>query len=416
MSQQLTPINGGVEQVVSNTSITTANVLSPSYIVAKNLQSRPTEWVPGGRPIYRRLPAISETYQIDFFNIVDAPNTAAAAKVQDIGYIYVPWTENSAGPTSVAVSASEGNRDLLICGGRVIWKNGGTQVYPTILNLEDLNVGAGRYYLAYELSYDDAPVEKIYSVTDFSLVGQPLTITSSTDNIVGWRYPAVSAFLNQFENFWTSKDTYFPTYAQPTSSYLQWESTLGQAYSNVTLRCPPGTGYVATASIYYVTPGGNQFIQGTVAPSVDSTGQYYEFNFSAPVFNTGWKVVWSDTDVAIQSITISGSVVQMKRPAAPSTLASLSLYKGIVTPPNAIFCPLAYVEVDNKFKVTSIEDIRYVVRRDYVPVANWLTRFFDENLIDLYEQVSDYPNLWMDPPTCLRQEYASLISKNIVIV
>jgi len=416
MSQQLTPINGGVEQVVTTTSTVTANVLSPQYIIAKNLQPRPTEWVLGGRPIYRRLPAISETYQIDFFNIVDAPNTAAAATEQDIGYIYVPWTENSAGPTSIVVSASDTKQDLLICGGRIIWKNGGTQVYPTIVNLQDLNVAAGRYFLAYELSYDDSPIEKIYSIENFSLAGQPLTITSSTDSIVGWRYPAVSAFINETNNFWTSKDTYFPTYAQPESSYLQWKSNLGQAYSNVTLRCPPGTGYVATASFYYVTSGGNELFQGTAAPSVDSTGQYYEFNFSTPVFNTGWKVVWSNTDIAVQNITVSGSIVQMKRPAAPSTLAALSLYKGIVTPPGATFCPLAYIEVDKSFKITSIQDIRYVVRRDYVPVANWLTRFFDENLIDLYEQVSGYPNLWMDPPTCMRQEYASLVSKNIVIV
>ena len=416
MSQQLTPVNGGVEQVVTATLTTSANVLSPQYIIAKNLQPRPTEWVPGGRPIYRRLPAVSETYQIDFFNVVDASNTAVAATEQDIGYVYVPWTENSSGPSSVVVSASESKRDLLICGGKIIWKNGGTQVYPTIVNLENLEVARGRYFLAYELSYDNAPVEKIYAVENFALTGQPLTITSSTDKVTGWRYPAVSAFLNLNDNFWTSKDTYFPTYAQPTSSYLQWESTLGQAYSNVTLRCPPGTAFSATASIYYVAPNGNATVQSTVAPSVDSAGQYYAFNFNSPIFNTGWKVVWSDTNVAIQSITVSGSITLTKKLASPSTLASLSLYRGTITPPGITLCPLAFIEVDNNFKITSIEDIRYVVRRDYVPVADWLTRFFDENIINLYEQVSDYPQLWMNPPTCMRQEYASLISKNIVIV
>jgi len=415
MSQQLTPINGGVEQIVATTSTATANVLSPQYIIAKNLQPRPTQWIPGGRPIYRRLPAVSETYQIDFFNIVDTPNTSVAAREQDIGYIYVPWTENSAGPTSIAVSASDSKGDLLICGGKIIWKNGGTQVFPTIVNLKDLEIGAGRYYLAYELSYDNSPVEKIYTVEDFALTGQPLTITASTDTIVGWRHPAVSAFLNSNENFWTSKDTYFPAYAQPSESYLQWESKLGQAYSNVTLRCPPGTGFSATASIYYVAPNGNEFLQRTVSPSLDSVGQYYEFNFSSPVFNTGWKVVWSDIDVAIQSIVVSGSIVLMRKTSSPSTLASLSLYKGIVTPPGATFCPLAYVEVDNTFKITRIEDIRYVVRRDYVPVADWLTRFFDDNLINIYEQVTNYPKLWMNPPTCVKQEYISLSSKNIVI-
>jgi hypothetical protein len=164
-----------------------------------------------------------------------------------------------------------------------------------------------------------------------------------------------------------------------------------------------------------VAPNGNEFLQRTVSPSLDSVGQYYEFNFSSPVFNTGWKVVWSDIDVAIQSIVVSGSIVLMRKTSSPSTLASLSLYKGTVTPPGATFCPLAYVEVDNTFKITRIEDIRYVVRRDYVPVADWLTRFFDDNLISIYEQVTNYPKLWMNPPTCVKQEYISLSSKNIVI-
>ena len=84
MSQQLTPISGGVQVVQTTTAESRLLVLSPQYIDVKNLHSRPTEWVPGGRPIYRRLPAISETYQIDFFNVVPAPNTAVAAEVEDV--------------------------------------------------------------------------------------------------------------------------------------------------------------------------------------------------------------------------------------------------------------------------------------------------------------------------------------------
>ena len=415
MSQLLVPLNGGVDQIVTTTAAAGPTTVSPQYIIANSLQPRPTEWVPEGRPIYRRLPAVSETYQIDFFNIITAPNTAAAAEVQDIGYIYVPWTENSEGPTSIIVSASESKKDLLICGGRIVWKYGGTDVYPTIINLEDLQIRSGRYYLAYELLFDDEPQQKVYAVTDFALTGLPLTITSSTDSVVGWRYPAVNAFLNTSTNFWTSKDTYFPAYAQPTTSYLQWESTLGQAYSEVVFRCPEGTAYTATASFYYVTPAGVEQFQGTVSPSSDTTGQYYQFNFS-PAFNKGWKVVWSDPDVAVQSITVSGAVTLEKKPAAPSTRAALVMYPTERPPATATYCPLAYVDVDSTFKVIEIVDIRYVIRRDYVPVADWLTKFFDDNLINLYSQVKQYPRFWMNPPSCMKQEYISLADKNIVIV
>lgn len=417
MSQQLIPLNGGVEQVTLTPSSVTANVLSPQYIIAKSLQSRPTEWVPGGRPIYRRLPAVSETYVIDFFNVVSPPNTAVRASLEKIGYIYVPWTENSEGPTSIKVNVSDSRKNLLIAGGKIVWEYGGTQVYPTIINLETLRVrGARRYFLAYELVYDDAVQQKQYYVEDFALTGQPLTITSSTDSVIGWRYPAVNAFLNSTNNFWTSKDTYFPSYAQPTTSYLQWTSTLGAAYSKVVLRCPEGTGYTAKASIYYVTPAGLESFQGEVSPSADSTGQFYQFDFVAPAFNTGWKVVWSDTDVSVQGITVTGTFTLEKRPASAATRARLVMWPAGTEPKDVTYCPLAFVDVDNNFQVDLVQDLRFVIRRDYVPVADWLTKPFDETLINLYEQVKEYPFYWMNPPTCMKQEYANLADENIVVV
>lgn len=416
MSQQITPTNGGLQQIVSTTSTVTTNVLSPQYVIANSLQPRPTEWVPGGRPIYRRLPGVSETYQIDFFNIVSPPNTAVRAELQKIGYVYVPFTENSEGPTSIYVSSSDSKQDLLIRGGRIVWEYGGTQVYPAIINLETLGVRAGTYFLGYELIYDDSVQQKIYSVTDFALTGQPLTITSSTDSIVGWRYPAQNAFLNTSDLFWATKDTYFPTYSQPTESYIQWESTLGAAYSNITLRCPSGTAYTSSASLYYVSTGGVEILFATVSPSVDSTSQYYEFSIPSPAFNTGWKVVWSEVGVSIQSATVSGSITLESKPSTPSTKASLVLYPKQIVPKTSTFCPLANVEVDGAFKIILIQDIRFVIRRDYMPVADWLTKFFDNNLINIYEQVLEYPLTWMNPPTCLKQEYAALASQNIVIV
>jgi hypothetical protein len=416
MSQQLIPINGGVQQVVTTKSTVTANLVSPQYIIANSLQSRPTEWVPGGRPIYRRLPAVSETYQIDFFNIVSPPNTAVRAELQKIGYVYVPFTESSEGSTSMFVSASESNKDLIIRGGRIVWSNGGTQVYPAIVNLQNLELGAGSYFLGYELVYDDAPQQKIYTVDNFALTGQPLTITSSTSNIVGWRFLDLNAFLNTTDLFWSPIDTYFPTYAQPTESYIQWESSLGAAYSNITLRCPSGVSSAATASLFYITATGVSILQQSIKPSIDTTGYYYEFKMTSPVFNTGWKVVWSDKNVSIQSITVSGAVTLLKKPSGPMTRASLVIYPREKVPSSGTYCPLANMTVSNDFQVTSVEDIRFVIHRDYVPISDWLTKFFDDNLINLYEQVLEYPLTWMSPPTCMKQEYLDLISKNIAIV
>ena len=416
MSQQLAPINGGMQQVVTTKSEVTTNLFSPQYIIANSLQSRPTEWVPGGRPIYRRLPAVSETYQIDFFNIVSPPNTAVEARLEEIGYVYVAFTENSEGPTSIYVTSSDEGKDLLIRGGRIVWKYGGTQVYPALINLKNLLVGEGSYFLAYELVFDNPIEQKVYSVNNFALTGQPLTITSSTDNIVGWRYPGINSFLNTDTTFWSTNDSFFPPYAQPTESFLQWESPLGAAYSNIVLRCPTGAAATATAELYYVTTGGVEILAASAIPQIDSIGQYYEFVLQVPAFNTGWKVVWSNLNVAIQSVTVSGAVTLEKRSSVASTKASLVLYPQHAVPSTSTFCPLANISVDNSYTVTSIQDTRFVIRRDYVPVADWLTKFFDDNLINLYEQVLEYPVTWMNPPTCMKQEYVALASKNLVIV
>jgi hypothetical protein len=48
-------------------------------------------------------------------------------------------------------------------------------------------------------------------------------------------------------------------------------------------------------------------------------------------------------------------------------------------------------------------------------VADWLTKPWDNNLINLYEQVKDYAGLWMKPKTLLTQEYDALAQYDIVV-
>jgi hypothetical protein len=423
MSQQLFPIDGGVQEVVTSTSQTRLNVLSQQYVTAKHLESRPTEWVPGGRPIYRKLPATGETYQIDFFNLDPAPNIVTGGIIQDIGYVFIPWgfLESSSG--TLLVSSSESKEDILIKGGTIVWKYGNTEVLPTIVNLRVIDASRSRYDLAYQLVYDDSPVAKLYEVKDFALKGLPLNITSSTDATVGWRFSAVNAFLNTSTLMWTNRDTYLPTYAQPSQSYLQWESELAMAYSNITLRCPPRTAYTGTATLNY-HDGTAYTVVETVEIQSDGAGQFFQFTVS-PRLQTGWQVEFSSLDISIQSITVSGVVTLLEKQAAASTRATLVMYpsgtlpKTVMNPQNekvpASYCHLATIEVGLDYEITKIIDTRYVIKRDYTPVADWLTKPFDEALIDLYEQVSDYPNLWMAPTTALKQEYLSLEQSQVTV-
>jgi hypothetical protein len=195
------------------------------------------------------------------------------------------------------------------------------------------------------------------------------------------------------------------------------------AFSKIVLRCPPNTAYTANASLYYVIDGQEEFA-ATVNVSRDSAGQYYEFNLT-PSFLSGWKVVWSELDMSIQSILVSGVIPKYTQPSGPTAKSVLVMYPENRLPKTvrnsngesvpATYCPLAYVDIDVDYNVTNIRDTRYIIHRDYVPVADWLTMPFDKNLIDLYSQVKGYAELWMKPSECMKQEYLGLITDRVIV-
>lgn len=437
MSQQLVPVSGGTGRVETTVTPLDPFVLSVQYIKANKLESRPTEWVPDGRPIYRRLPAVSETYQIDFFNVVPVPNTAVRIDdIEKIGYVFVPWGESINGPTSMEVSASANGRDIIIKGGNLVWEFGTNPVIPVLINVEEVGITSGKYTVAYQLIYDDSPIVNQYYVEDFNLSGYPLDILGSTDVVPGWRYPAVNAFLNTNVS-WKNLDTYFPSYAQPTESYIAWLSELSSAYSKIIVRCP--SDFICPTNVYAELSywsGTDWVVEIRSYVKSDSNGLYFELIPSNPIFKNGWRIDWfagniddivptSYLDISVQSIAVTGTVNLLTKPSNPSTRASLVAYpenllpktvknsEGVDVP--ATYCKLANVDIDNKFQVIDVQDLRFIIHRDYVPVADWLTKPFDDDLINLYEQVSDYAELWMSPPACMKQEYASLTDKLIIV-
>lgn len=411
MSQTLTPINGGQGEVLTSVNVNRRNVLSEQAIELLKLQPRPTEWRPEGRPIYRRLPAVSEAYQIDFF------------EEKSQGWVYIPRGLGIFGPNSMQVVASENNDFVIIKGGRIVWEYGEIPVEPVVINCSLVGLQSTRYLIGYQLFYDDAPFDAQYSVSDFNLEGYDLEIASSTDEIVGWRYPAVNAFLSN-SNFWKSRDNYYPDYAQPTEVYLSWKSNKYAAYQNVVLRCPEGTSYSKTATLHAKVDGSWVILQ-TSEPLSDSTGQYYKFELDSPTFQEEWKVSWEPGEMSISQVSVSGVLTLTSRPATATTRVSLVAYPENTVPKffvnsqgekiPLVLCTLAYVDVDELYQVTKIDDVRDIVYRDYKPVAEWLTRSQDEDLIDMFKEVSQYSQLWMNPQRALIHEYAELTSSNIVL-
>ena len=269
--------------------------------------------------------------------------------IEKVGYVYTPYGESINGPLSTEVVAAEGNKALLIKSGVVIWEYGRDEVLPTIIDIQSLDIGSGSYDLAYQLIYDDAPTPKIYYVEDFALTGQPLTVTSSTDNITGWRYPAVNAFLNNPPLRWSNEDSFFQTCIQPTTAFLQWTSDLTAAYSKIVLRCPTETAYSGTATLSYVDGTSSTVVQ-TVNVSADTTGQYFEFDVASPTLQSGWNVTFSSTTVSVQSVLVTGTITQLEKPSAPAPLSRLVMYPVGLLPPmvpssSGVEVPATYCQI-----------------------------------------------------------------------
>jgi hypothetical protein len=422
MSQQLNPTNGGVVPEVQTTvTQQSLNVLSEQFVDVNNLRNRNTEWSADGRPIYRRLPAVSERYQVNFFNLVSESNVLSSNKtlegIEKVGYVYTPYGSSINGPTSAEVIASSTNKVILVKSGVILWEYGKTEVLPTLIDLEVLEVLSGKYTVAYQLIYSDDPIPKLYEVEDFSLAGIPMEITSSSDSTVGWRLSPVNAFITNTSLSWSNEDSYFPPYAQPSEAFLQWQVEYAQAYTKVVLRCPPGTAYDGTATLSYVEST-DLISVSTVPVKRDSTSQYFEFLVESPEYQTSWNVTFSSPKVSIQSVFVSGSLTLLESQAAPSPRASLVMYPENSMPVFSVnaegekvpitYCILANVDVNSDFEITNVEDLRTIIHRDYEPVADWLTKPFDSDLINLYEQVLNYPTLWMKPSSCMGQEYVGL--------
>lgn len=415
MSQNLVPTNGGRTQIEVSPNYVPGIFLSPQYTAVKDLGSVPTEWVPGGRPIYDRLPAASERYKLYF------------GLDEDTAYVYIPLGNSYSGTGSVVVQSSGENKYLTVQSGVLVWKYGEIPVDPVIINLQEVDMRSTRYLLAYQLFQDDSPFEAQYTVEDYSLSGQEMEVGSATDTKEGWRYPPVYAFTNLPSQAWRNYDGFFPDYSEP--AYLYWQTELPNSYSKIKLRCSSNATVSGTATLYYQScPNpveGETYCsnpewlpQYSVTSQSDSQGQYFEFSIPNPNPQYGWKVQWSDPKVSIYNITVSGTITLKRKPSTALTYCKLVAYPENAVPKTAknasnqdvpvVMCDLAYVDINNSWVVEKITDIRKTVNTPHQPIADWLTKPWDENLIRLHTQVQDYPNYWLNPGTCVSHEYAAL--------
>jgi hypothetical protein len=432
MSQNLTPVpnSAGVLGVSPqlNTTLLPRRVkaFSNQFRDVKGLYVQPTQWNPAGRPIYHRLPAASEQYQLDFF------------EEGGRGYVLVPRGQDQFGPGSLYVNQSENRDVLLIENGVIVWEEGTTPVLKTFVDFRQLGVEDGRYLICYQLIYDDAPEPFPFKVEDYCLAGLDFevqdsasaTFNRSADVSNPWPFPGVNLFATSesdlvWRNFIevvnrTPGDNAgvkpgFPEYDQPVLSWVSWESKLPWKLDTIRVRTDLKTD-VPSCSLLLASGDTTDpwLVAQTSEPLSDNEGFYWEFQTDYAPQNS-WKLDWgAGTKVTATQLTVSGILYLEAKPSTERARAQLAIYPTNLVPEDESLCRLAIVSVDNYqipyrpsgelFK----DDIREIINRDYEPVADWLTEYWDEQLIDLWESAKTYSPGFMAPPTLLESSYYDL--------
>ena len=412
MSQIATPLDGGRKDIQVSSSPARGIFISSQYRNAKKLNPVPTEWFDGGRPIYNRLPAVSGRYKVDFgFDDSSA-------------FVYLPVGQSIFGPNSLEVKSSNDNQYLVIKGGTAVWRYGEFNIDPTIIDVREVGFGNTRYLLAYQFFLDDAPYDGYYQVSDYNLRGYPMEVNSNTDSVTGWRFLPKYAFygISPFE--WRNYDPTFLSYNG--DAVLTCSFPKAAALTKVILRCPEGTAITGGAKLSLAATKADPLEEvSTTSVQSDSEGQFFEFNLPEGNYATTWSVSWEDRKIAIRDIAVSGVISLRRKPAESLSRISLVAYPQTTLPKTAldssgnevpaVYCKLAFVDIDDSFRVTRIVDLRESVNSDYRPISEWLTRPWDTNLISLHNQVENYSELWMSPQKCLLQEYSSLENKLVSV-
>jgi hypothetical protein len=412
MSQIATPLDGGRKDIQISPNPIRGIFISSQYREAKRLNPVPTEWFEGGKPIYNRLPAVSERYRIDFgFD----GNSA---------FVYLPVGQSIFGPNSLEVKPSNDNQVIVIKGGTVVWRHGEFKIDPTIIDVREVGFGNTRYLLAYQFFLDDAPYDGYYQVSDYNLRGYPMDVNSNTDSVIGWRFLPKYAFYGTSPFEWRNYDSVFSSYSEDAKLTCSFPNAA--ALTKINLRCPKGTAVTggATLSLAAAKTGPFEAVSSTTVQS-DTEGQFFEFDLPEGNYATTWSVEWEDRKIAIRDVAVSGIISLERKPAESLSRISLVAYPQTTLPKTAldslgnevpaVYCKLAFVDIDDSFRVTRIVDLRESVNTDYRPISEWLTRPWDTNLISLHGQVEKYSELWMSPQNCLVQEYSSLENKLISV-
>ena len=365
------------------------------------LNLTPTDTVWGrskGRPIYDRLPGVSQGYREEYFGEVGR------------GLVYVePKFGTLRGPDSLEVGAwQEDPRVLIIYNGTITWAYGQVFTNTLAINLETVISGGiqdGSYQVGFYLnriSPDEARYSK-YAVENYSLGASQTIYAASAE---AKYHPVVSIFSEPSDGSWTPTEfNAVGDYADGSVITLDFTETV--VARQFDLLAPSKNQATANCALYSSNDAIIWYLEDSVSPvegkwSLQSASEnglrYFRLFF------------WGGL-AEVSEVRYTGEAIfQNQRPTGPTSESEVFLegeYDEIDRP----HVVLAIISVRN-YEIAEIRDVRSQTSRKYEPVASWLTDFQDQSLRSLITSVEDYSTLYISPETGGELFYKQLLEEN----
>lgn len=339
-----------------------------------------------GRPIYNRLPMIAEAYQKSYNS--------------DQAMVYLdPTVLVATGPGTLEVIKNQRNWEVLTVQSGVITWEGGEQIVQKLqVDVTGLDDGRGLQDGVYQVGYklyerSTAPETKypgyeLAFVQGGSLADIQLAFDSSGETA---EHKAAYALSNLPGQSWWPNDYYgadgYLVGTHYTLDFLEptetTEFVLNAESDKVGANCAL---YVSDNAIIWKKR--DQVIPDSTGWTIDAQGdpeRYYRFFF------------W-DGKVSIGNISYTGfGEFRDRRVFFPETTAEPyidDMYNAI----EGDYILLATFTVKNRV-IDKVDDKRRVTYEKYQPVADWLTKFGDEQLRCRFDDVVRYSDLFMNPVT-----------------
>lgn len=382
------------------TGLSRFDIISDEAQEVKRLSPEPTVWgYESGRPIYDRLPGVSEAYRIDYFG--DAKT----------GLVYIdPQFGTLSGPGSLEVGRLPDDGSILVIqSGTITWSYGQIPTTGLAIDLRSVVAGGaqdGTYQVGYYLNYSE-PEDVgyvLYRVSDYSLSNTPSIYAASSEANY---FPVEYAFSEVDDGSWRPDpngnageyavgSSIFIDFTQPVTA----EEFKLEGSSISTARCAM---YSSEDAIVW-TLDAQSYFDGS-----------WRFNVSRNTPARYWRFFFWNGLADVTNVLYTGEALfPNQRPSGPVSSVEPFLEDDQFAEIDRPYILLAEVEVKEQ-QVVTVTDLRRQTSTKYEPVAKWLTDFQDRSLRSLITDISEYSVRYMAPQTAAEDMYLELSSETFLL-